>query len=123
MHDYLSRNHMTWQFNLSRAPWWGGQFERLVGLVKQALYKSIGGANLTWSELKQVILDDEIALNNRPLSYVEEDIQLPVLTPQSMMFGQPNLLPEGDVDSVEDMDMRKRARYLRRCKDTVNTRI
>ena len=123
MHDYLSRNHMTWQFNLSRAPWWGGQFERLVGLVKQALYKSIGGANLTWSELEEVILDAEIALNNRPLSYVEEDIQLPVLTPQSMMFGQPNLLPEGDVDSVEDMDMRKRARYLRRCKDTVNTRI
>ena len=93
-----------------------------MGLVKQALYKSIGGANLTWSELKQVILDDEIALNNRPLSYVEEDIQLPVLTPQSMMFGQPNLLPEGDVDSVEDKDMRKRARYLRRCKDVLWSR-
>ena len=122
MHDYLSRNHMTWQFNLSRAPWWGGQFERLVGLVKQALYKSIGGANLTWSELEEVILDAEIALNNRPLSYVEEDIQLPVLTPQSMMFGQPNLLPEGDVDSVEDKDMRKRARYLRRWKDMLWSR-
>ena len=48
MHDYLSRNHITWQFNLSTAPWWGVQFERLVGLVKQALYKSIGGANRTW---------------------------------------------------------------------------
>ena len=122
MHDYLSRHHITWQFNLSRAPWWGGQFERLVGLVKQALYKSIGGANLTLSELEEVILDAEIALNNRPLSYVEEDIQLPVLTPQSMMFGQPNLLPEGDVDSVEDKEMRKRARYLRRCKDVLWSR-
>ena len=122
MHDYLSRNHITWQFNLSRAPWWGGQFERLVGLVKQALYKSIGGANLTWSELEEVILDAEIALSNRLLSYVEEDIQLPVLTPQSMMFGQPNLLPEGDVDSAEDKDMRKRARYLRRCKDVLWSR-
>ena len=122
MHDYLSRHHITWQFNLSRAPWWGGQFERLVGLVKQALYKWIGGANLTWSELEEVILDAEIALNNRPLSYVEEDIQLPVLTPQSMMFGQPNLLPEGDVDSVEDKEMRKRARYLRRCKDVLWSR-
>ena len=38
MHDYLSRNHITWQFNLSRAPWWGGQFQRLaiVVLVKEA---------------------------------------------------------------------------------------
>ena len=122
MHDYLSRNHMTWQFNLSRAPWWGGQFERLVGLVKQALYKSIGGGTLTWSELEEVILDAEIALNNRSLSYVEEDVQRPVLTPQSIMFGQPNLLPEGDVDSVEDKDMRKRARYLRRCKDMLWSR-
>ena len=71
-----------------------------MGLVKQALYKSIGGANLTWSELEEVILDAEIALNNRPLSYVEEDIQLPVLTPQSMMFGQPNLLPVQDISGV-----------------------
>jgi hypothetical protein len=23
---------------LSKAPWWGGQYERLVGLVKQSLY-------------------------------------------------------------------------------------
>ena len=38
MHDYLSRNdHISWQFNLSQASWSGGQFERLVGLVKQAL--------------------------------------------------------------------------------------
>ena len=47
---------ITWQFNLSRASWSGGQFERLVGLVKQALYKLIGGDNLTWSGLEEVIL-------------------------------------------------------------------
>jgi len=39
-----------------------------------------------------------------------------------MMLGHPNLLPEGDVDSVEDKDMRKRARYLRRCKDVLWSR-
>ena len=38
MHDHLSRNdHITWQFNLSGSSCSGGQFERLVGLVKQAL--------------------------------------------------------------------------------------
>ena len=67
MTTYIQKS-ITWQLNLSRAPWWGGQFERLVGLVKRALYKSMGGANLTWSELEDVILDAEIALNNRPLS-------------------------------------------------------
>ena len=37
MHNYLSNDHITWQFNLSQASCSGGQFERLVGLVKQAL--------------------------------------------------------------------------------------
>ena len=32
--DWIARQGIKWQFNLSRAPWWGGQFERLVGLLK-----------------------------------------------------------------------------------------
>ena len=44
--------------------------------------------------------------------YVKEDIQLPVLTPQSMMFRQPNLLSKEGVDSVKDKDLRKCSRYL-----------
>ena len=120
--DYLAHQHITWQFNLSRAPWWGGQFERMVGLVKRALYKSIGGANLAWSELEEVILDVEITLNNRPLTYLEDDVQLPTLTPHAMMFGQPNQLPEDNSDAIESKDLRKCARYLRRCKDVMWTR-
>ena len=46
MQDYLAHQHIIWQFKLRPAPWWGGQFERMVGLVKRALYKSIGEANL-----------------------------------------------------------------------------
>ena len=52
-----------------------------MGVVKRALYKSIGRASLTWNELEEVLLDVEVALNDRPLSYVEDDVQLPVLTP------------------------------------------
>ena len=78
LQNYLAHQYITWQFNLSRAPWWGGQFERLVGLVKRALHKSSGRAKLTWNEFEEVILDVEIALNNRPLFYVEDDIQLPL---------------------------------------------
>lgn len=32
--NFLAYQGIKWQFNLSRAPWWGGQFERMVGLVK-----------------------------------------------------------------------------------------
>ncbi len=42
VNDYLARNNIKWQFNLSKAPWWGGQYERLIGLVKQSFYKVVG---------------------------------------------------------------------------------
>ena len=90
--------------------------------MKQALYKTIGNGNLLWKELQEVILDVETTLNNRPLCYVEEDVQLPLLTPNTLLFGQPNLLPEMDPDNVEHTDLRKRARYLLKCKEALWTR-
>ena len=122
LQNYLAHQSIVWQFNLSRAPWWGGQFERLVGIVKQALYKSVGRAILTWKELEEVMLDVEVAINNRPLSYVEDDVQLPLLTPNVMLYDQPNLIPEPEADAVDDADLRKRAKYLRRCKDVLWSR-
>ncbi len=72
----------------------GGQFERLIGIMKAAFYKTVGSGVLTWDELSEVLLDIEIAINNRPLCYMEEDEQLPTLTPNSMLFLNPNYLPE-----------------------------
>ena len=57
--DFLSQQSIIWQFNLSRAPWWGGQFERLTGLMKAAFYKSEGQGLLTWEELTEVLFDIE----------------------------------------------------------------
>ena len=93
LHDFLAKLNIKWQFNLTKAPWWGGQFERMIVLVNQAFNKSVGNGALTWRELQDVLLDVEVALNNRPLSYVEEDVQLPVLTPNMLQFSRPNLLP------------------------------
>ena len=54
---FLARHQIRWKFNLSRAPWWGGKFERIIGLVKTAMGKTIGSAYLTFDELKAVFLD------------------------------------------------------------------
>ncbi|XP_068726453.1 uncharacterized protein [Montipora capricornis] len=110
---------IKWKFNLSRAPWWGGQFERKVGLVKSALNKTVGNSLLTWAELEEILLDVEFALNNRPLSYADDDVQLPLLTANSLLFAQPNTLPELQPHHSEDRDLRKRATYLKRCKDAL----
>ena len=117
LHDFLAKLNIKWHFNLTKAPWWGGQFERMIVLVNQAFNKRVGNGTLTWRELQDVLLDVEVALNNRPLSYVEEDVQLPVLTPNMLQFGRPNLLPEDH--NQENLDLRKRARYLAKCKDVV----
>lgn len=38
----------------------GGQFERMVTLVKRALDKTVGNGTFTWSELQDVLLDIEL---------------------------------------------------------------
>ena len=93
-HDLLTGLTIKWQFNPSRAPCWGGQFERLIGLFKAAFYKTIGNGTLHWAELEEVGLNVEVALNNRPLTYLDEDIQLPVLAPNYMLHLDSNHLPE-----------------------------
>ena len=75
------------------------------------MFEAIEKAKLTWKELMSVLLDIEITLNNRPLGYIEDDIQTPILTPNLMILGQPNFGLESDVDNTEDCDLKKRATY------------
>ena len=68
-----------------------------------------------FDELEEVVPD--VASNSHPLSYVEDVVELPVLTPITMMYGQSDLRPKEDADTVENVDLCKRARYVCRCKD------
>lgn len=61
-------------------------------------------------------MDVEITLNNRPLGYMEDDVELPSI---SLLFGQSNILPEMDPSGIEDADLTKRARYLLKCKEAL----
>ena len=65
-HAFLAENSIKWKFNLSHATWWGGQFESLIGLFKNAFYKSFSNGMLGFPELEEGVLDVEVALNNRP---------------------------------------------------------
>ena len=63
-------------------------------------------------------MDAEVSLNDRRLSYVEEDVQYPLLTRNTMMFLQSNILPERDPDSIDDCQLRKSARH-QKCKESL----
>ena len=43
---------------MSLTPWWFGQFERMVSLVKSMLYKIAGKSKLDWKELEEVVIDN-----------------------------------------------------------------
>jgi hypothetical protein len=117
LRGFAEAYEMKWKFNLSRAPWWGGQFERLIGIVKAAMYKVIGGGHLTWDELSEVLLDVEIQINRRPLTYVEDDVELPILTPVMFLHQRGSKLPEEEPWRVEERELRKRAKYILECKN------
>ena len=99
-----------------------GQFKRLTGVFKSAFRKAVGNGTLTWSELSDIVLDVEIAINGRPLSYLEDDVEMPILTPSSMLHLQPTQLPGLSPHHLQETDLRKRAKYLLWCKKAMWSR-
>ena len=81
------------------------------------MYKIISKNSLTWYELEEIVMEVEITLNNKPLSYIEDDIQMPILTPNTMIYGIAISEVEEDVSSMEKKDLRKRARHIQKSKN------
>ena len=86
--SFLSTKRVTWQFNLDRAPWWGGLFERMIGSVKSCLRKVLGNAKLTLDKMSTVLVEVENTINSRPLIYQDEELDSQVLTPSHLLFGR-----------------------------------
>ena len=58
---------------------------------------------------------------NRSLSYAEDDVALPILTPNStcMMFPTTNILPDLQSHHIADVDLWRRAKHLHQCMDAM----
>ena len=76
MLSFFASEGITWKFTVALAPWQGGFNERLVGLVKQGLRKSIGRKILSWDKFLTVLVEVEVIVNTRPLTYVHGDFHL-----------------------------------------------
>ena len=98
----MSNKSITWKFNLSKAPWWGGQFERLIRLTKRTLYITIGKSHLKWAELEEVLLDIDVNLNSRPLKYIKDDIAHQPLTLNSILPRDVMLPTDQEVTSEDE---------------------
>ena len=115
LHEFLIKENITWRFNLPRASWWGGQFEPLIGLTKQTLYKSLGKTNLNWNRLEDVKV--KVKMNSRSLTYIENDIQYAVLTSNCMILWRKTTVleknPEGEDESGKNDNVTSRGAKIR----------
>lgn len=70
--EYSEVYKISWKFNPPAAPWWGGWWERLVGLTKRLLRKVLGKSTINYVEMETVLCDCESVLNSRPLTFISE---------------------------------------------------
>ena len=120
--SFIAESRIKWKFNLSKAPWWGGFYERLIKSVKLCLKKFIMTARLSFDELHTVIVEIEGVLNSRPLTYqYPNDLSMPISLSHLMMGRQITQLPTNYPSDEENEDydkgeeqIRKRSLYLSR---------
>ncbi|XP_070533005.1 uncharacterized protein [Ptychodera flava] len=87
--DYLSSQRVKWTFIPKRAPWFGGFWERLISLTKNAIKKVLGRSFITYDELATVVTEIETVLNDRPLTFVSSSADDDVsLTPNHLLHGR-----------------------------------
>ncbi|GFU69166.1 integrase catalytic domain-containing protein [Trichonephila clavipes] len=129
-------NPISWKFIPPQAPWWRGFWERLIGLVKRTLRKTLGKTSLNHEELYTVLCDCESLINSRPLTYVTDDVEdLEPLTPAMFLqdireVGVPELdhIDENKLNKMlvyrnriqNDFRKRFRVEYLGQLRDTRN---
>lgn len=110
--NFVAGRGIEWRFNLEAAPWQGGFWERLIRSVKSCLKKTIRNAKLSYDELYTVLLEIELILNNRPLTYMYDEPNNGPLTPNHLLFGRKlNIYAENELD--REIEIKERSLIVR----------
>ena len=86
--EFLLCNSIKWEPIIANAPWTGGMWERMIRSVKRCLKKVLRNARLTMDELNTIVIEVECIVNNRPLTYVDNDDLNETVTPNHLIVGQ-----------------------------------
>ena len=129
--DELSKQGTSWEFIPKRAPWYGGFWERLIGLTKNCLRKTLGRSYVTLETLQTVITEIEAIINDRPLTYLSSNIEDDdPLTPSHLLYGRRISVtpyPSAELERTTDIqceksDIAKRAQMQKRLIEHFSTR-
>jgi hypothetical protein len=93
---------ITWKFITELAPWMGGFYERLFGLVKQSFRKTLGRKPVADIQLQTLLKEVEVIVNSRPLVYVGDNLESNLtLTPRHFLTLNPDIgVPNLDYDMI-----------------------
>ncbi|MCP4460193.1 MAG: hypothetical protein GY816_19540 [Cytophagales bacterium] len=73
--EFVTQKGIEWSFFTQMAPWMGGFYERLIGIVKRSLKKVLGPLLLTEPQLTTTLFEIEAIINTRPLTYNSSNIE------------------------------------------------
>ncbi len=105
--SYVASQGISWKFIVQFAPWTGGFYERMVGIVKSSLRKSMGKLCLNTCQLSTLLMEVQAVVNSRPLTYSSDDVNSDIaLTPAHFLglnprIGVPEVLPDIDEDDPD----------------------
>ena len=110
---FVSNHFINQKFNVEKAPWWGGMWERLVPCVKRCIKKVDGARKITYIQLQTLVLEVDLILNNRPIDIGYDDDQEDILSPSHLISGRQ--LPTTNMstqNSDSDLNLSKRKKML-----------
>jgi hypothetical protein len=73
LQDFLAEEKIRWHFITEKAPWSGGIYERLIGIMKKSLDRAMGKRILTADEFLTVITEVETIVNCRPITPIDSE--------------------------------------------------
>ncbi|XP_065226222.1 uncharacterized protein LOC135849650 isoform X1 [Planococcus citri] len=91
--DFCKNNLIEWKLLPEYAPWHGGFYERLIGIVKMSLKKTIFNCIITENQLRTVLYEVTSVINSRSIVYVGEN-DSNVLTPNDLMNTKFDFIPD-----------------------------
>ena len=104
--EALAHRGTQWQFILKCAPWFGGFWERLIGLTKSSLRKTLGRTHTTVESLQTIVVEVEALLNNHPsLTHLQTLATQNRLHRPTCFMVQIITLTRGEDDEVKDPDL------------------